>query len=135
MPKIHMSCLWGPYSYSVRHYHDVHIFLDFEKYQIFAQNTKRVSLQCYKKMFVRDENWPEIHISWLWGSSYAPVRHYGIVHKLFEVFKKSIFGSKPKGVSIGFTEKHKFTIKTDHKSIFNGRDDHLLPQIDVMWCI
>jgi hypothetical protein len=46
-------------------------------------------------MFVRDENWPEIHISSPWDPYYCLVRHYGVVYNFFMFWKISSSDSKP----------------------------------------
>jgi hypothetical protein len=58
--------------------------------------------------------------------------HIMVLYIIFQgLWKISSFVIKLKGVAFGFIEKRLFTKKTGWKSIFLGREGHLLPRLDV----
>jgi hypothetical protein len=57
-------------------------------------------------MFVRNENWSEIHLSFSSSTYSFSVRHYSVVRNFFKILKKyRVSAQNPKGLAFGFTEK------------------------------
>jgi hypothetical protein len=83
-------------------------------------------------MSIRDKNLLELHNSTTWVPYCVLVRCFGNVHKFLEVLKKILsFGSNPKWLAFGFTEKCLFVIKIGRKSAFHPREAPILTRLDI----
>jgi hypothetical protein len=121
--EIRISFPWGPYSLLFRHFGVVYKFLRVLKISSFGSKPKGVSLRFYRKTYLCDKNWseihilstwehkgvslwfyrknvvrgknyPKIHISSTWGSYSCSVRRSGVVHKFLGVLKNIKFQLK-----------------------------------------
>jgi hypothetical protein len=93
--EIRISTSWGSYSISDRCFGVVeHNFYGFLKISSSISKPKGVSLRFYQKMSFHNKNWSKIRISSPWGLYFCSVRHYGVVHKFFEVQKNIEFWVK-----------------------------------------
>jgi hypothetical protein len=132
VPKIRLSSLWSSYSYSIRHYSDVHNFFGvLKKCQLSAPNSKGVSFWFYRKSFIHGRSRPKIYILVMLDSDSALVRCYGVVPSFLGVLKNIKFQLKiQRRLAFGFTEKCLFRVKTVQKYVFLDCDGHRLHQ----WC-
>jgi hypothetical protein len=126
-----ISSLWGPYSCSVRHYSAPQFFLRFWKYRVLAQNQKVLAF-CFTKNHLyamkTGQKYTfqprEAHIlSWL-DILMLYINFWGIWIILS-------FGAKPKGFSLWFYRKSLFAMKVGWISVFQSRETHILPRLDV----
>jgi hypothetical protein len=117
--KIRISSPWGPYSISARHFGVVHKFFGgTEKYQVSAQNLKRLAFNFIEKCLSTTKT----DQKFIFQPREAHILHrldISVLYINFQWFLKILsFGSKPKGITFDFTKKCLFTMKTGWKSIF-----------------
>jgi hypothetical protein len=125
--EIHISSIWGRYSWLVTHYSVIHIFLRFWRTSSFGSipKDKGVSLQFYKKcLFVTK-------------TGRKSVLHLSEAHILARldirvlVLKNSKFWLKTKRISLWFYWQMSIHGKNWSKSVFHPGEAHILSWLDI----
>jgi hypothetical protein len=106
--------------------------MGFKKIQISAQNSKRLAFGFNEKHQFAVNT--DRNSTFLGRKAHILDRlHTMVPYRIFTGLKKfQILAQNPKGGSIRFYQKHKFTVKSDRKSVFRGCKTHISDQLHII---